>query len=197
MALKFNGVVPESIKFIDKGVTTLLDKLIYNGVTVWESWQLKTGYYNKMTSSSTPKAFKITANETLYFLEPWQLFDDNWSNRATINISIGATRYIQQDLLSADIIPTKIKVEKTFTRSNGTDGTLTIKVSADGSSWSTFGSVNVQSAYNLSQTFYTMTNTNLTTPIRYIRAEYYNSGDVTQYEFNDIAIVEWYQKGNG
>ena len=148
-----------------------------------------------MTSATTP-TFTVSSNETLYFIEPWQLFDDNWNSRATINISTGHTRYIQQDLKSANIIPTKIKVEKTFRRSNGTDGTLTIKVSDNGSTWTTFGSVSVQSAYDLSQTFHTMTNTTLTSPIRYIRAEYNNTGDETQYEFNDIAITEWYQKGN-
>lgn len=43
MSFNFNGILPESIIFTDKGVTTALDKLIFNGVTVWENWKTVTG----------------------------------------------------------------------------------------------------------------------------------------------------------
>ena len=196
MALTINGVAVANVTRNGN----LLDKATVNGTAVWtyaspvgSEWVTKTGFYNKMTSATSP-AYNITSNETLYFLEPWQLFDGNWNNRATINISVNHTRYIQQDLLSAKIIPTKIKVEKTYNDSNAASGTLTVQVSADGSSWTNFGSTSTTKNWQQSQTFVTLSNNTLSSPIRYIRASYNNHGDHTQYGFNEIQIVEWKEK---
>lgn len=197
MSIIYNGTTLKEV--IYNGVN--LDKVIYNGVVVFEKWVTKTGYYNKMTSATSPSSFSIKtdlgteSDKTLYFLDAWKLFDDTWTSRATVNCSVGRTRIIEQDLGGANIIPTKVKVEKTYTSSNATSGTITIYVSADGSSWTTFGSTSVSRAYNASQTFVTITNTSLTEPIRYIRMEYKNNGSHTQWGFNDCAIVEWKQQG--
>ena len=40
-----------AINFVKNGVTTALDKLIYNGTTVWENWLLKTGTLSTTTLS--------------------------------------------------------------------------------------------------------------------------------------------------
>lgn len=74
MAFKFNGTSPETIRFIDKGVTTLLDKLVFNGVTVWKSMielvknslALKTGAVFKTTpEAQLPTNVTVTVNNNV------------------------------------------------------------------------------------------------------------------------------------
>lgn len=91
MSFKFNGTAPEAIRFVDKGVTTVLDKLIYNDVTVWENWILKTGNFLKMTSNSTPSPF-TAALENAYGnynvgSDYWRAFDGTTGNGLELNAS--------------------------------------------------------------------------------------------------------------
>lgn len=151
---------------------------------------LKTGFFNKMTDIVTP-AYVITSSTTLYFLDSWRLFEDNWSNRATININVGATHWVQQDLLTAKIIPRKIKVERYYYHTSSATGTITIEVSADGSNWINFGSISTAKGSGYSQTLYEIVNTTITTQIRYLRMKITNNGSHTQYDFNECQIIEW------
>lgn len=75
MSVKFNGTSLTSVKFIDKGIATTLDKVIFNGVTVFENWQKKTGKLGNMnevgtysgTSSSVALSKKISFGKTVRF----------------------------------------------------------------------------------------------------------------------------------
>ena len=50
------------INFVKNGVTTALDKLIFNGTTVWENWKLHTGNLVDMTSQTTPSPYTCWSN---------------------------------------------------------------------------------------------------------------------------------------
>lgn len=74
MSFKFDGTAPETIRYIDKGVITFLDKLIYNDVTAWENWILKTGTHTTQTFTFALGTGETKTGTTFSPVKPTKLY---------------------------------------------------------------------------------------------------------------------------
>ena len=164
--------------------------IIVNSYAVGKSWTLKTGFYNKLTAENTP--FTTTINTTLYFINLWELFNDNWGTWGTVNNGAGS-QYIQQDLGGLNIIPTKIRVQNNLNAANTAARNIVVYVSADGTNWTTFGSTTWNRSTSVTTSQVDLVNTTLTNPIRYLRYEWSFLSGHGQYNPNECQIVEWYE----
>ena len=187
----FNNTENGSVVF--NGIS--LDKVVFNSLTVWENWKLLTGYYNRMTASNTP--FKVTTTSTANFKNPYVLFDEDWTTNPTFNADSGFT--IEQDLLEAKIIPTKIEV-MTNTKTSSSDAfksTNTISVSENGTDWVEFGRYDYV-GHSLQTNTTKVLNHTLEKPIRYVKLTISKKSDSANNQTggHGFRIVEWYQKGN-
>lgn len=166
--------------------------MIYiNSYSVQPSWVLKTGFYNQMTAENTP--FATTINTTLFFINLWELFNNNWGTWGTVNNGSGS-QYIQQDLGGLNIIPTKIRVQNNLGAANDATRTIVVYVSADGTNWTVFGSTTWTRGNSVTTSQVDLVNTTLTSPIRYLRYEWSFLSGHGQYNPNECQIVEWYEK---
>ncbi len=143
------------------------------------------GFYNEMTSATTPKPFEITSSRDLNFIEDWKLFDSNWVDEATINISKGTTQYIVFDLLEEKIIPTKMNF-----KIGGTNTGVQFYVSKDRKNWISFGpNVTNDGAENIVE----VSDETLNTKIRYIKCDFTKSANdpTTQLVFFGFRVIQW------